>query len=212
MSHVLSLEALYASILFAMAGTDEAPTDPAAEAVDDEERWLVAQIRRGGPGAESAFQALVERHQTWLVHFLMCLVGSQADAEDVAQEVFVRAFLALDRFRGDAQFKTWIRRIAVNQAFNYRRGNTARTAREDEVARAAPQGSMDGTYEAREALALVLAKLSYPYREALVLYHVENQDVASMARTLDLGESAVKMRLKRAREQFIEIYERNTRG
>ena len=75
---------------------------------------------RGLPG-QLAFEKLVDRHQHWLVRLLIHLLGSQSDAEDVAQEAFIRAFLAIEECGDGARFRGWLRVIARRLAFNYRR-------------------------------------------------------------------------------------------
>jgi len=167
-----------------------------------DERTLV---RRARGGDAEAFATLVEAHQSWLVNLLIALVGRRADAEDVAQGTLVKAFYALPRFRGDAAFRTWLRRIATNEAFNWHR-------RQRDVlvtGERPPEPSVASGYaalEARDTLMVVLDSLSYPYREVLVLRHVEELSMQQIAEQAGIGLSAAKMRLKRAREQFMEVH------
>src|SRR5262249_2584781 len=84
---------------------------------DDAE--VVARFRAGD---RRAFDELVQRHQTSLKRLLLPYVKNEHDAQDVAQKVFVRAFERIDTFRGEASFRTWLYRIAVNLALNHIRG------------------------------------------------------------------------------------------
>ncbi len=81
--------------------------------VEDPDRTLVADAVAGDRGA---FEALVLRHQTRIVNYALAIVRDPADAEDVAQETFIRAYRSLARFRGDSSFKTWLYTIATNAA------------------------------------------------------------------------------------------------
>lgn len=174
---------------------------------EEYERQLVAQIQAGGPQAQKAFRIVVETHQRWLVWFLTCLLGSKTDAEDVAQEVFVRAFLAIQRFRGDSRLRTWLRRIAINQAFNHRRAHTRHRAEAfDEAWDASFTDNNTEAIAARDALMHCLKQLPYVSREILILHHVEELSLKEVAVVLDIGVSAAKMRLKRARDSFRDVY------
>lgn len=174
---------------------------------EEEEQRLVLAVQQGGKGAQEAFRRLVELHQRWLVWFLTCLLTNRSDAEDVAQEVFVRAFLAMDRFRGESKFRTWLRRIAINQAFNHRRAHVRHAA-------VALDDSWEGeSYDrhsealaARDALLHCMQQLPYVSREILVLHHIEELSLKEVADTLDIGVSAAKMRLKRARDGFRQVF------
>lgn len=174
---------------------------------EEEEAQLIAAVRKGGVGAQDAFRRLVELHQRWLVWFLTCLLTNRSDAEDVAQEVFVRAFLAIDRFRGDSKFRTWLRRIAINQAFNHRRAHTRHMAVNlDDSWEGESHDRHSEALAARDAILQCMQQLPYVSREILVLHHVEELSLREVARTLDIGVSAAKMRLKRARDGFREVY------
>jgi len=83
-----------------------------ARAADPDQALVGAAVA----GDRAAFEALVRRHQTRIVNYAMALVKDPADAEDVAQETFIRAYRSLARFRGDSSFKTWLYTIATNAA------------------------------------------------------------------------------------------------
>lgn len=184
------------------------PTDAGGLSEEEAERQLINAVKKGGVEGQQAFRQIVEEHQRWLTWFLTCLLSNQADAEDVAQEVFVRAFLAIDRFRGDSKFRTWLRRIAINQAFNYQRASGRHQAEVfDETWVRASHDRHGEALAARDALMHYLLKLPYVSREILVLYHVEELSVREVATALDIGLSAAKMRLKRARDSFKEVYQ-----
>lgn len=167
---------------------------------------LVRRAKEGGAEGKAAFSALVERHHAWLVRYLYFLLGGSSDAEDIAQEAMVRAYLAMDRFRGEAGFRTWLRPIATRLAFNYRRDSATRQRYEDMLD--APEFSSGDELGlvSRDVLLKVLAELSYPYREILVLRYVEELALEDISEALEIGLSAAKMRLSRARDGFWTTY------
>lgn len=173
----------------------------------DEE--LVRLLPARDARAKAAFGVLVDRHHQWLVRYLGYMVGGQGlDPEDIAQEVFVRAYLAADRFERKASFKTWVRAIATRQAYNTARDATTRQRYEDRLELPHDhQRSAERAVASREALMAVLDELPYPYREILILRHVEELEIKDIARTLQIGVSAAKMRLSRARDAFWKTYD-----
>lgn len=163
------------------------------------------RFRQQNRDGDEAYSELVRRYQQRVVRLIGYLLGSMSEAEDVAQEAFVRGFSARDSFdRGD-NFGGWIRTIATRAAFNCRRENATRERYHADLARPADDAPSDMETEARDLLQQVLPKLSYSYREVLVLRYVEELPLAEIATMLNLGESAAKMRLMRAREEFRAI-------
>lgn len=171
-----------------------------AEATDAE---LFGLAREDGPRAKSAYAELVLRHQSSAVRLATYLLASNAEAEDLAQEAFVRAFLRIREATPDTTFGPWLRTILTRLCFNHRRDARARqkTAGADDE-----PGRTNVPSSARSAVEWTLAQLSYPYREILVLRFVEEMTVLEIAEALSLGESAVKMRLTRARDRFHEVF------
>ena len=174
-----------------------------------EEDALIREARRRGKQGEVAFAELVERHQAWVLRMLFYLLGNSEDAEEVAQDTFLRAFLALDRFRGMSSFKTWLRVIATRLAYNHHRDRSTRVGYIDKFQETAPRVTPNcfSRVADRDSLHRVLMELPFPYREVLELRHVEELSQEEIAQVLDLGLSAVKMRLSRARDRFWELHE-----
>lgn len=180
---------------------------PESLAKQDDEQ-LVVLLPARDQRAQAAFKVLVDRHKQWLVRYLEYLVGGQGlDPEDVAQEVFVRAYLSADRFRRQAKFKTWLRTIATRQAYNSLRDSQTRQRYEERIVMPHDhQRSAERAIVSKDALLEVLNWLPYPYREVLILRHVEELSLQDIAVTLEIGGSAAKMRLMRAREAFWKMY------
>ncbi len=175
---------------------------------DTSDAQLVALAQRGGEEGKEAFQVLVERHQRWLAGLLRHLVSSPQDAEDLAQNVMVRAFFGLKNFRQDASFRTWLRVIASREAFGlYRKRGDVVAADPDALLAILSQEPDQHRRDEREALVLALSRVPYPYREILVLRYLEELSLDEIAQALDIGLSAAKMRLSRARDFFKEAYD-----
>jgi RNA polymerase sigma-70 factor (ECF subfamily) len=162
------------------------------------------ELARGGD--HEAFQVLVERHQAWMLRFVSSLVPSKADAEELAQNVFLRAFINLRKFRGESSFRTWLRTIAVRQSFDFFRRQ--HPDGDDDALTDLTSNQHDGVaaLEAREAVRRALEHVPYVYREILVLRYIEDMELDEIAAALDLGGSATRMRLSRAREYFRQAY------
>lgn len=181
---------------------------------EPDDATLVGEAAKRGLVGQLAFESLVDRHQQWLVRLLTHLLGNQSDAEDVAQDAFVRAFLAIDSCGDGARFRGWLRVIARRLAFNHRREARTR-ARYEELSGGAT--AIDGEalpqqFEGRDLLKQVLVELPYPYREIMVLRFVEELQLKDIAELLEIGESAAKMRLMRARAEFQRIFEKRGGG
>lgn len=171
------------------------------EQSDDE---LLEVARGGGRRSLGAYETLVRRHQGRILRLATYLLASDADAQDVTQEVFLRAYDNLSRLEQGSSFAAWSRVVATRLCFNLRRDRAtrARTEQADVGDRTTTPSS------ARGAVEWTLAQLPYPYREVLILRFVEELSLDEIARTLDIGLSAAKMRLARARQGFSDIYER----
>jgi len=177
-------------------------------AADADEARLIAAARQGDAGA---YGSLVRRYQDRLCSSLMHICGSFADAQDAAQEAFLRAYLKLGSFTGASAVYTWLYRIAVNVAISEHRRR--RLPPPGERALLGEKEPSDRAEEPEENLlrleraALVqqaLDRLSDEHRTILVLREVENCDYDEIAQILDLPVGTVRSRLHRARLQLRE--------
>ena len=175
-----------------------------------------ALVERARAGDLSAFETLVARHRTVVFRIAARIVGAN-DADDVTQDVFLRAFHRLDQFRGESSFRSWLLRIAHNTALNAaarrRPVATSDPSGEDE----APVGDPGRTpadelelSERRERLALKLAEVQPAHRAVLVLRDLEGLSYEEIAEVTASPLGSVKGRLFRARRELIEILRRNT--
>jgi len=177
-----------------------------------------AVLARARAGDRAAFGELVERHQDRVFSLALQLCrGRREDAEELAQEAFLRALEAIAQFRGDAAFATWIHRIVVNLHLN-RSTTLAARARARQLTLAPAGGDEGPTLEVAggelppseqagesEQLALLrnaLARLDDARRVAVVLRDVEGKSYEEIAELLAIPIGTVRSRLARAREEL----------
>lgn len=181
----------------------------------DSDEGLVEAARRAGRDDTRAFEELMRRHQGFVATNCRAITGSAADADDLAQEVFVKAFFGLRGFEGRARFRTWIGRIKVNHCLNHLRKTRGTvmvdldddTVERHEAGRTAPtaETAMDAAAD-RDRIVRVLDSMSDALRIPLLLRDADGLSYDDIAAELQIGQSAVKMRIKRAREQFRSRY------
>ena len=185
------------------------PEDPAREA-DARDR---ADMERLMAGQDTALNDLMERHATPVFRFLCRMVGNEDDANDLAQETFVRVFKSAGSFRLEQKFSTWLFTIAANLARNHfrwraRHPNVSLDAENPETEQSL--GSTlpaDGSSPNEEAVAaeraqavrVAVGKLPEDLREAMVLCEWEDRSTAEAATILETTPKAVESRLYRAR-------------
>jgi len=173
-------------------------------------------IRRAQSGDEAAFEQLVALHADRVYGALRRFGLDPGEAEDVAQEVFLRAWRAIGRFEGRAQLSTWLYRIAFNEAQRRlaRRGPApdAAPGDEDRLRRVpgppgeGPEALLVGR-EFEEMLQRALAELPAEWRMAVVLRDLEGLSTAEAARAAGVREAAFKSRLHRGRMRLRELLE-----
>ncbi len=176
---------------------------------------LVAAAQIAPDGDTRAFDELVTRHQGRVLANCRYISGSADDAHDLAQEVFVKAFFALKRFQGRAGFGSWVQRIKVNHCLNHLRklkGKTFLDVDDPALGAEAPLRHDAGPErdavrrDARDRIREVLDALPDTLRVPLIMRDLDGYAYQEIADTLGLGLSAVKMRIKRAREEFRRLY------
>jgi RNA polymerase sigma factor (sigma-70 family) len=162
--------------------------------------------RRCLAGDEAAYEAVLALHRDRVFALLLRLLRDPRDAEDVAQEAFLKAFRAMGSYDPGRPLLSWLFKIAHNAALDFLRakGRPAESLDDEEaaaVAEGAP-GIEAGLLAAERAerLSRLMASLPPLYREALQLRHVEGLDYRAIGEVLGLPEGTVKIRLFRARE------------
>ncbi|MDY7075561.1 MAG: RNA polymerase sigma factor [Chloroflexota bacterium] len=168
-----------------------------------------ALVARAQQGDEGAFEQLVRQHQRYVFNVAYRVLNDYAEAEDVTQEAFVRAWRGLPGFRGQAQFTTWLYRIVHNLCLNRLprlQRELLQTAPLEEVL-ANPAPSLPDVFEAREQMAFLyaeLARMPEKYRLVLTLRYLQHLSYGEIAATLDLPMGTVKTHLHRARQLLME--------
>jgi RNA polymerase sigma-70 factor (ECF subfamily) len=164
---------------------------------------LVVRTRGGDP---DAFGTLVARYYNACWRFAYHMLGERADAEDVVQDSFLRAYLAIGRYDERDQFRGWLFRILTNQCRNFLTSRGRRTKRfvQDEVAIESAASPAPGLSPGMDDTAVLraLAQLDPLQREALLLKYAEELGYSEMSAMTGAGESALKMRVKRGSERL----------
>lgn len=175
-----------------------------------EVRLLVEQIRAGN---NRAFRTFIERYQKLVAHIVFRMVPNTADREDLCQDVFLKVYQNLDRFRFDAKMSTWIGRIAYNTCVNYlRKGKVPLFDDRSPETASIENISGDGMFPDRLAgekdmasrLQAEMERLDAPYRTILTLYHIDGMTYAEIGKIMGLPDGTVKSYLFRARKRLKE--------
>ncbi len=186
-------------------------------AAHEEDSALIAGLRAGD---ECAYETLIQRFEQPVYNLVSRLVDNPADAADVAQEVFLKVFRKIDGFRSESSLKTWIYRIAVNEARNQRRWFLRHRGKETglEPADADSQGPQDWLcdpgrspyqtaldQETRALIESALSQVSPNYRAAVVLREVEGLSYEEISEVLEVSLGTVKSRILRGRESLRKL-------
>jgi len=183
----------------------------------DEE--LLRQALSAADGDLRAFELLVQQHQKRIVADCRYMTRDESSAEDLAQEVFVKAFFGLRGFEGRSTFRHWLQRIKVHHCLNHlkKQEGIRRISLDDDIAVQSEQFRVEPSahkeFEAlddRQRIASVLESLPSTLRIPLIMRDMDELSYEEIASELELGLSAVKMRIKRAREEFRRRYAATT--
>lgn len=186
-------------------------TSRAAATVELGDSDLVEAAREALPGDSHAFDELVRRHEGHVRANCRFIVRNPETAEDLAQEVFVKAYFSLRGFEGRASFRTWIRRIKVNHCLNHRERQEKRreVGLDDPIAVDHERLRVESTAEeglekseTRAAIAAILDLMPDTLRIPLVLRDMDGFTYQEIAAALQINLSAVKMRIARGRKMF----------
>jgi len=169
-----------------------------------------ALIHQTLQGKVDAFGTLVARHRDGLYHFIVHTVGDEAEAQDLAQDAFVRAFAALPRFRAGANFAPWIYAIAANLCRDHFRQSKRRPQSLDTgpLAHSLPSpSSSDPALAAersdeRRRLRAAIGALPVEQRMVVVLRHLRSHSYQEMAQILGIPVSTIEHRLRAARQSL----------
>jgi RNA polymerase sigma-70 factor, ECF subfamily len=175
-----------------------------------------ARILRGlRAGIEGAYEELINRYEQPIYGLVYRLVGNQSDARDVVQEVFLKVFRGVNSFRERCSLRTWIYRIAVNEAYNHRRWWVRHCRREISIEKDSTERDVSiectpdpgrSPYdqvvdsETRVLVERALARINPVFRTAVVLRDIQNLTYEEIAEILRVSLGTVKSRILRGRE------------
>jgi len=171
-----------------------------------------ALVKAAAAGSREAFDELVGRYQTPVLNLARAMTGGSADAEDIAQDVFVRAWRGLASFRGESSFRTWLYRVAINVIQSHR-GRASRLRRlfgaapvseeaEDPIESAADPEDLERRVLDRDAIDRALATLPEDLRLAVTLRDVQGLDYRTIADVTGMPIGTVESRIFRARQRL----------
>ncbi len=183
-------------------------------------------VRQAQANNEEAYEELIRRHQQRVFAVARGILHRREDVEDIAQQVFLKAYFSLKRFDGRAAFSTWLYRITLNECWDLLRKKKVRPLlyeadlSEEQAQRVANAESPEGAapdirqrLETRQRVERLLAGLDERDRVMLVLKEVEGFSIEEIAEVLDLNANTVKVRLFRARRRVVKMEkDRQRRG
>jgi RNA polymerase sigma-70 factor (ECF subfamily) len=176
-------------------------------------------VRMAQAGAPEAFSELVRRYQDRVYAIIAGMVADEEDALDLTQETFIKAYMALDRFRQDAGFFTWLYRIAVHCCIDFSRKRKRRLEplpldqyvgddpslepRDSSPARDPERAAMNG--HLRAAIRTALQQITEPFRTAVILRDMEDLSQEEIARIMGCPLGTAKTRIHRGRCQLRDL-------
>ena len=174
-----------------------------------------ALVEAAAGGSREAFDELVRRHQGAMITLARVLTSGRGDGEDLAQDVFVRAWRSIGTFRGESTFRTWLHRVAINviRTSQSRQGRLMRVflvrdRDDDRGAEPASAGEpVDATLARRQVIDRALATLPDELRVAVILRDMQGLDYKEIAAALDVPIGTVESRIFRARQKLKPLLE-----
>lgn len=183
-------------------------------------------VLRAQASDESAFRTIVERYQAKVLSTIRGVLTRSNDADDIAQQVFVKVYLGIHGFDSRGSLWAWVYRITLNECYDYLRKKKVRPlvyesdlGRPDDdsaaqvlAAASAPERPVDAAIAQREFAAWLLRHVSEHERFLLLMKEVEGCSVAELATLTGLTQNCIKIRLFRARRKMLKAAQRNRRG
>lgn len=164
-------------------------------------------LKRIAGGEKEFFGELVLKHQDFIFNVVKGFVRLEEEARDLTQEVFLKAYENIDKFRGDSKFSSWLYRIAYNHSMNWSERKAGReTQLDDSFAETIPEepSTADEMFDRELVLSRIkeiIEELPVKYKIVLKLYYFEEKSYQEIADTLGIPINTVKIQLLRAKEQ-----------
>jgi RNA polymerase sigma-70 factor, ECF subfamily len=171
---------------------------------------LITRFNRGDP---SGFEELVRKYQDRIYNLCRYMIQDAHDAQDAAQDVFLKAYQNLKAFKPDASLYTWLYRIAVNTCLDYKKKSRPEQAADDSVIDdlASTEASPEQRYRSKEigqAIQAAFQKLPKDLRVVIVLKEIEELSYEEIAEVLHTSIGTVKSRISRAREELRRLLQK----
>ena len=169
-----------------------------------DDRHLIEQFNRD---PKPAFKRIVEKYQDRIFNLCVYMLQHKEDAQDAAQDVFLKAFRSLGSFKREASLYTWLYRIGVNTCLDYKKKSRPELLEDDSFVDELPSAepSPEQLYQSKEigqAIQSALQKLPDSLRATIVLKEMEELSYEEIAETLQISIGTVKSRISRAREEL----------
>lgn len=165
----------------------------------------LAAVRRCLEGDQAAFTTIVERYQRLLYTVAVRLLGNRDEANDAAQNAFVKAYQKLDTFDTSRRFFNWIYQILVNECLNLRRARHTTESLSPELVGGSTPADLFEAEERRRRVQAAIVALPFEYREVVVLRHFAELSYDEIADALGIAASVVKSRLYTARQRLAQM-------
>ena len=171
-------------------------------------------VKKVQSGSLQAFKQLIENHKNHVFHLCLKILKNQEESEEVAQDVFIKIYKALKKFRGDSKFSTWLYRITYNECLVRLRKNRKRllqTELDEEVLdlefieQKFQQVEIDERNRIIDRSLNVLDEIN---RTIILLYYYHENSVEEISKIVGLSETNIKTRLFRARKQLLSYFEK----
>jgi len=171
-------------------------------------------LRHVAEGDERALEVLIDRYEEMVSRLAYRLLGWSDGVEDVVQDVFLAAYVALGKFRAEARLSTWLAAITVNQCRSHRRRRALRRKffakarlREDRPGETSPSDQPTIDKETSAQVRAAVDSLPRKYREVIVLRYLEELPIVEVSEVLGLSRGTVDVRLHRARQHLAQQLE-----
>jgi len=166
------------------------------------------------------FEILYDRYEKLVYNKCRGFSRSDDEAEDLTQDIFLKLFVKLKTFKGKSKFSTWLYAFTYNHCVNYVNRNTAKKIEKQSVDAENLKSEYYNPEEDErvirnlkvEKLKVALEKISAEEKMILLLKYQDSLSIKDLTKVLDIGESAVKMRLKRAKEKLVNVYNEDNYG
>jgi RNA polymerase sigma-70 factor (ECF subfamily) len=179
-----------------------------------DENYLIQQFKDGDP---SQFKWIVLKYQDRIYNLCRYLLGNPQDAEDAAQDVFIKAYRKLKDFRPESTLYTWLYRIGVNTCLDHKRKFRPEPFKDQSLAEDLPSAepSPEGCYQSKEiglTIQAALEQISKNSRAVIVLREVEGLSYEEIAEVLHTSVGTVKSRISRTREELRQLLRKKPAG